>query len=280
MMAARAGVRQARGLSRAVARPGRDEQRPAASFAARSSATSPTGAACSDRLPPSASPRRDERLRDFTKQWLDQLGNLEFDRLSQDGKVDFLLLKNQLAHELRQIDIRGKEMAESASLVPFADAILELDEARRQLQADGLVESRRRPDRPDQADRRSSPRPGARAPRQGPGEEAWSSIGPWPRPKACERPSEAGSASTMVTTRCSPGGWKSRTRPPTRRSTLMRACSGRSIGAVAGAVPATTAAPAAAGGGGGGAGTRRAAAMREDDAGAGRPHRPDRRAPE
>ncbi len=84
-------------------------------------------------LPPSASPRRDERLREFTKQWLDQLGNLEFTRLSQDGKVDFLLLKNQLTHELRQLDIRGKETAESASLVPFGTTILELDEARREL---------------------------------------------------------------------------------------------------------------------------------------------------
>ena len=28
-------------------------------------------------------------LRDFTRQWLDRLGNLEFERLSQDGKVDF-----------------------------------------------------------------------------------------------------------------------------------------------------------------------------------------------
>jgi dipeptidyl aminopeptidase/acylaminoacyl peptidase/uncharacterized protein (DUF885 family) len=85
-------------------------------------------------LPSSASPRRDERLREFTKLWLDQLANLEFGRLSQDGKVDYLLLKNQLAHELRQIDIRGKESAESASLVPFAKPILELDESRRELQ--------------------------------------------------------------------------------------------------------------------------------------------------
>ena len=73
-------------------------------------------------LPPSASPRRDERMREFTKQWLDQLGNLEFDRLSQDGKVDYLLLKNQLAHELRQIDIRGKERAESALARPVRQA--------------------------------------------------------------------------------------------------------------------------------------------------------------
>jgi dipeptidyl aminopeptidase/acylaminoacyl peptidase/uncharacterized protein (DUF885 family) len=86
-------------------------------------------------LPSSASPRRDERLREFTKLWLDQLSNLEFGRLSPDGKVDYVLLKNQLAHELRQIDIRGKETAESASLVPFAHVILDLDETRRELQA-------------------------------------------------------------------------------------------------------------------------------------------------
>jgi dipeptidyl aminopeptidase/acylaminoacyl peptidase len=85
-------------------------------------------------LPPSASPRRDERLREFTKLWLDQLAYLEFGRLSQDGKVDYLLLKNQLAHELRQIDIRGKETAESASLVPFARVIVDLEERRRELQ--------------------------------------------------------------------------------------------------------------------------------------------------
>ncbi len=85
-------------------------------------------------LPPSASPRRDELARDFTKHWLEQLGNLEFDRLSQDGKVDYLLMKNQLSHELRQLDLRGRELADSSSLVPFAGVILELDETRRKLQ--------------------------------------------------------------------------------------------------------------------------------------------------
>ena len=79
--------------------------------------------------------------------------------LSQDGKVDYLLLKNQLAHELRQLDIRGKETAESASLVPFARPILELDEAPPRAQADGLVEGRRRSDQADQADRRRSAAP-------------------------------------------------------------------------------------------------------------------------
>ena len=44
--------------------------------------------------------------------WLDQLGSIDFDRLSQDGKVDYLLLKNHLDHELRQVDIRWHERAE------------------------------------------------------------------------------------------------------------------------------------------------------------------------
>jgi dipeptidyl aminopeptidase/acylaminoacyl peptidase/uncharacterized protein (DUF885 family) len=83
--------------------------------------------------PQAGSPLRDERLRDFTRQWLDQLGSLEFDRLSQDGKVDYLLLKNHLAHELRQVEIRSRERAEWQPLVPFATIILDLDGARREL---------------------------------------------------------------------------------------------------------------------------------------------------
>ncbi len=83
--------------------------------------------------PQAGSPLRDERLRGFTTQWLDQLGSVDFDRLSQDGKVDYLLLKNHLAHELRQVDIRARERAEWEPLVPFAPIILELDGAKRAL---------------------------------------------------------------------------------------------------------------------------------------------------
>jgi dipeptidyl aminopeptidase/acylaminoacyl peptidase len=84
--------------------------------------------------PPPVSPRRDERVRNFTERWLDRIGSLDFDRLSQDGKVDYLLLKNHLAHELRQVDLRARQRAETQPLVPFARTILELDEARRALE--------------------------------------------------------------------------------------------------------------------------------------------------
>jgi dipeptidyl aminopeptidase/acylaminoacyl peptidase/uncharacterized protein (DUF885 family) len=84
-------------------------------------------------LPPAAAPERDQRVRDFTRQWLDQLARLDFDRFGQDGKVDYLLLKNHLAHELRQIDLKARQSAEAAQLYPFARAILDLEQAQREL---------------------------------------------------------------------------------------------------------------------------------------------------
>jgi dipeptidyl aminopeptidase/acylaminoacyl peptidase/uncharacterized protein (DUF885 family) len=84
-------------------------------------------------LPPAGSPVRDARLRDFNTGWADNLEKLDFDGLSQDGKVDYLLLKNHLSHERRQLDIRAKEREEAAPLLPFAKTIYDLDESRREL---------------------------------------------------------------------------------------------------------------------------------------------------
>src|SRR5262249_16850559 len=84
--------------------------------------------------PTPLSPSRDERVRDFTERWLDRIGSLDFDRLTQDGKVDYLLLKNHLAHELRQSDLRAQQRADTDTLVPFTRTVLELDETRRALE--------------------------------------------------------------------------------------------------------------------------------------------------
>ena len=92
--------------------------------------------------PPATSTAREVRLRAFDEQWLDRLTKLEFDGLSQDGKVDYLLFKNYLAHDLRQLDLRGKERTEIASLIPFAQTIFDLDRARRELQTERLVKDR------------------------------------------------------------------------------------------------------------------------------------------
>ncbi len=57
----------------------------------------------------------------------------DFSRLSHDAKVDVLLFKNHLTHELRQLELRGRQRAEAAPFVPFAATILDLDSSRREL---------------------------------------------------------------------------------------------------------------------------------------------------
>jgi dipeptidyl aminopeptidase/acylaminoacyl peptidase len=83
--------------------------------------------------PPAASPLRDLRLREFTSGWLDRVGSLDFDALSRDGQVDYLLFRNYLEHEMRQIDLRTRDREDASALVPFGRTILELEDARREL---------------------------------------------------------------------------------------------------------------------------------------------------
>ena len=84
-------------------------------------------------LPPNGSPARDEQIRDFENRWLDQLAKLDFDALTRDGRVDYVLFKNYLKHDLGSIDLRIKDRSEAAPFVAFGRPILELDEARRSL---------------------------------------------------------------------------------------------------------------------------------------------------
>ena len=80
------------------------------------------------------SPVRQARMKQFYAEWLDRLAKLDFNKLSHAGQVDYLLFKNHLDHELRQLDIQAKQMAETEPLAPFAKAIIELHEARRRME--------------------------------------------------------------------------------------------------------------------------------------------------
>lgn len=82
-----------------------------------------------------ASPTRQARLKQFYGDWLATIGRLNFDSMSQDGRVDYLLFKNHLDHELRQLEIQSKALAEIASLVPFAQTITNLEDSRRRMEA-------------------------------------------------------------------------------------------------------------------------------------------------
>jgi uncharacterized protein (DUF885 family) len=84
--------------------------------------------------PVELSPARQARFKQFYTDWLATLGKLNFDALSQDGKVDYLLLKTHLVHEQQQVEIQNKTMTEIAPLAPFAQTIVDLAEARRRME--------------------------------------------------------------------------------------------------------------------------------------------------
>jgi uncharacterized protein (DUF885 family) len=84
--------------------------------------------------PVAMSKTRRDRFRKFYEKWLASLKALDFDTMSQDGKIDYLLFKNHLEYELRQLDIQIQQLSEIQPLIPFAETIVSLEEARRRME--------------------------------------------------------------------------------------------------------------------------------------------------
>jgi uncharacterized protein (DUF885 family) len=80
------------------------------------------------------SPARTERLRRFYEDQLKQLEAVPFKTLDQDGRVDYVLFQNQLRFELRELEHEAKKISEVAGVVPFAQAVTQLEEARRRME--------------------------------------------------------------------------------------------------------------------------------------------------
>ncbi len=76
---------------------------------------------------------RRERFRRFDRAWLVRLGGLPFDSLSRPAQVDAILLRTKLEHELRLLDREATLANEMAPLLPFADTLDAMLEARREL---------------------------------------------------------------------------------------------------------------------------------------------------
>src|SRR5262249_42078959 len=83
----------------------------------------------------SISTARRDRFRKFYLDELAGLQRLDFDSLSQEGKVDYVLFRNHLEHELRQLDIEEKQLREVQPLVPFSQTIIDLEETRRRMES-------------------------------------------------------------------------------------------------------------------------------------------------
>ena len=84
--------------------------------------------------PVAVSRSRRERFKKFYEEWLNSLQSQNFDAMSQDGKIDYILFKNHLEYELRQIDIQSRQVSEIEPLIPFGNKIIELEEARRRME--------------------------------------------------------------------------------------------------------------------------------------------------
>ncbi|MGD0772846.1 MAG: DUF885 family protein [Candidatus Solibacter sp.] len=77
---------------------------------------------------------RQKKLEGFYADLFRLLDAMNFDAFSQAGKVDYLLLRNRLEHERKQLAAEGRQDAEMAALIPFEQTIIGLEEARRRME--------------------------------------------------------------------------------------------------------------------------------------------------
>ncbi len=71
------------------------------------------------------------RLEKFDNDELALLGTLNFDKLAEPDKIDYLLLKNRVTSDLHRLAIQRKQEKEAESLLPFSETIQALLEDKR-----------------------------------------------------------------------------------------------------------------------------------------------------
>src|SRR2546423_1699752 len=81
------------------------------------------------------SPARRDRFRKFYADALERMQKLNFDGMSQEGKVDYVLFRSHLEHELRQLNCEAKQQAKIEPLIPFGKTIVDSEESRRGMEA-------------------------------------------------------------------------------------------------------------------------------------------------
>ena len=79
------------------------------------------------------SPNRSARFKQLYSDNLSLLAKLDFDKLSHDEQVDYILFKNYLEHEIKELDRYEAQLVEMSALIPFARTISDLEDTRRTL---------------------------------------------------------------------------------------------------------------------------------------------------
>lgn len=82
------------------------------------------------RYPVLYSPARHARLRALHEGWRTNLAAVDFAALNPEGQVDYIALRNRITYNLEQLRLADRRAAEIAPLLPFADRIRLLQEAR------------------------------------------------------------------------------------------------------------------------------------------------------
>ncbi|MBK9153509.1 MAG: DUF885 family protein [Chloracidobacterium sp.] len=80
------------------------------------------------------SSNRAAKMRSLYADYLAELGRWNFDSLSHDEQVDHILFRNYLVHEQKELARSEIQLAEMASLIPFAKTIADLEDTRRRLE--------------------------------------------------------------------------------------------------------------------------------------------------
>jgi len=73
---------------------------------------------------------RSRKLKEFFESWKSALEGVRFDGLNQNGKVDYLLFRNELDDQLRRLRLAESRREEMLPLMPFLDSIVGLHERR------------------------------------------------------------------------------------------------------------------------------------------------------
>ena len=81
------------------------------------------------------SANRSMRIRQLYDEYLAALSRLNYASLNFDEQIDYVLFKNYLDHERKELARTERQIAETAPILPFARTISDLEDARRRLES-------------------------------------------------------------------------------------------------------------------------------------------------
>ena len=73
---------------------------------------------------------RSDRIEQLYKQWQERLANSDFESLGQQGRLDYLLLRNKLAVELARLSLERRWLSQMEELLPFREALQHFERER------------------------------------------------------------------------------------------------------------------------------------------------------